>query len=866
MSVKLYFEVGHVAALKSKAAPNGFTHDWELFVRGTDGNTNFNRLIDKVIFNLHDSFPRPKRGKSEMNSKECEYSRHLLKSIPSSISQRVAIKEPPFTLKESGYAGFELPIEIYFKNRERTTLTYDLNLQQTATVQNVEKHSFTFDNASPEFRRKLMEYGGIPIGAGGPADDRSRDGIDDRSQLISKPKLGGSTGDSKKHKNRPISDELRPTSAFANLFGTPITKMSTTSTTSKVSPEQKISTGSSSSKNSGNNSVSNSNISSGSKVSSQKTGDKVSSKDKPDKSSKEKKDKNKYASPNREGINKEATSKKSSGFDEKRGREEKRKEKSHTKERDRSRDKIQKRPPSPKPASRSPKRSSPARNVNINRHGDGQSATQKYGGGDDKTGSSTKKSKKEKKEKDRDRERSGEKKDKESKHQSKDREVRSTSKTLDKIDGKQRDVGSSTPKEKDLPKDKKSVIDVKPSDYDHQSESKAQSTSVDTKKSDKSEKDSERKHKHKKKDKNKERDKDRSSSKERKKDKDKSSKQKDANIEISHVATISGNSNSKKIGITTSNQNVAIVQPMQQISAKITPLDAMINEMNDSDTSGTDVEMNHVSPLPPQSSKNISSDRPDVLENLGTADHHSNSAGIPPDAIAAKLILPPSSLVSHSPIPKPEPSVAKNADKASKRAAKEAAKAAEKEDKKRKRKIKDEPPQSGDDKRRSTPSPNIVNGPPPPHHTKIAKKDEQLIRLPYEKNEPQTQSPLQSNQINSNHAPTAISPAPSSSGHHNNSNDNFPSSSPGTAVTPTSTGEPYRSPVEGITVDYMAELKVLQNKIMGLQNNSELQQVVELIAETGCYEITSKTFDFDLCALDRITVQRLQEFFAQCVS
>uniref|UniRef100_A0A182UIB0 AF-9 ANC1 homology domain-containing protein n=1 Tax=Anopheles melas TaxID=34690 RepID=A0A182UIB0_9DIPT len=65
-----------------------------------------------------------------------------------------------------------------------------------------------------------------------------------------------------------------------------------------------------------------------------------------------------------------------------------------------------------------------------------------------------------------------------------------------------------------------------------------------------------------------------------------------------------------------------------------------------------------------------------------------------------------------------------------------------------------------------------------------------------------------------------------------------------------------------LTGDYMLELKDLQHKIMTLQDNTELQRVVEMIAATGCYEITSATFDFDLCALDVMTVRRLQDFFA----
>lgn len=62
MRIKVAFEIGHSAQLKNKASPEGFTHDWELFVRGTDGS-NINRFVEKVVFNLHESFPKPCRGK-----------------------------------------------------------------------------------------------------------------------------------------------------------------------------------------------------------------------------------------------------------------------------------------------------------------------------------------------------------------------------------------------------------------------------------------------------------------------------------------------------------------------------------------------------------------------------------------------------------------------------------------------------------------------------------------------------------------------------------------------------------------------------------------------------------------------------------
>lgn len=62
--------------------------------------------------------------------------------------------------------------------------------------------------------------------------------------------------------------------------------------------------------------------------------------------------------------------------------------------------------------------------------------------------------------------------------------------------------------------------------------------------------------------------------------------------------------------------------------------------------------------------------------------------------------------------------------------------------------------------------------------------------------------------------------------------------------------------------DYMGMLRDLQHKIMGLKDNSDLQKVVQLIAETGRYEVSAHTFDFDLCLLDRSTVRQLQDFFA----
>lgn len=62
MRIKNSIEIGHTAQQKAKASPEGFTHDWELFVRGADGN-NLSSFVDKIVFNLHESFPKPCRSK-----------------------------------------------------------------------------------------------------------------------------------------------------------------------------------------------------------------------------------------------------------------------------------------------------------------------------------------------------------------------------------------------------------------------------------------------------------------------------------------------------------------------------------------------------------------------------------------------------------------------------------------------------------------------------------------------------------------------------------------------------------------------------------------------------------------------------------
>jgi len=136
--VKVIFEIGHEASVRNKRTPEGFTHDWELYVRGAD-NTDIHFFVDKVVFNLHDTFQNPKR----------------------------VVKEPPYVVKESGYAGFPLPIDIYVRNKDepkKISFTYELELQGCGSpplVRN-KRETYTF-SPSEDFRRKLIKGGGISV-------------------------------------------------------------------------------------------------------------------------------------------------------------------------------------------------------------------------------------------------------------------------------------------------------------------------------------------------------------------------------------------------------------------------------------------------------------------------------------------------------------------------------------------------------------------------------------------------------------------------------------------------------------------------------------------------------------------------------
>lgn len=59
-SVEVKIELGHKAILKDQPTAEGYTHDWTVFVKGPEG-CKIENFVEKVIFLLHESFPKSKR-------------------------------------------------------------------------------------------------------------------------------------------------------------------------------------------------------------------------------------------------------------------------------------------------------------------------------------------------------------------------------------------------------------------------------------------------------------------------------------------------------------------------------------------------------------------------------------------------------------------------------------------------------------------------------------------------------------------------------------------------------------------------------------------------------------------------------------
>ena len=76
------------------------------------------------------------------------------------------IYKPPYEVSESGYAGFVLSIEVYFKNKaphRKIKFEYDLflNGEGAPPVNNCRIEKLKFRNPSEDFRQKLLKAGAV---------------------------------------------------------------------------------------------------------------------------------------------------------------------------------------------------------------------------------------------------------------------------------------------------------------------------------------------------------------------------------------------------------------------------------------------------------------------------------------------------------------------------------------------------------------------------------------------------------------------------------------------------------------------------------------------------------------------------------
>lgn len=76
-TVQVKLELGHRAQLRKKVTSEGFTHDWMVFVRGPETG-DIQHFVEKVVFRLHDSFPKPKRGEKRERHASAQAQKVLL--------------------------------------------------------------------------------------------------------------------------------------------------------------------------------------------------------------------------------------------------------------------------------------------------------------------------------------------------------------------------------------------------------------------------------------------------------------------------------------------------------------------------------------------------------------------------------------------------------------------------------------------------------------------------------------------------------------------------------------------------------------------------------------------------------------------
>lgn len=687
------------------------------------------------------------------------------------------VKEPPFSIKESGYAGFLFPIEIYLKNKDepkKIKFSYDLSLQQSGFL----KDRYIFENPNEEFRRKLLKGGGITISNNAfytnpDQESKSRDSFtDEKQQLVSKPKL--SSDSVKKHKVKEYKDEQpHKINSFENLFGPPIQKPP------KVSPDPK-------------------------KVEKVAALAKSDKKDK-ERSSSDKKSKHEHKEPKPDKVR----------VKEEKDKLKTEKIKNHNKEQDRPKDKASKRqnerPPSPEPVKKrclSPNRkvpspaprSSSASSIKEEQKPPKHSSEnleQKKPKPEERIPEvkvekdSKEKKKKEKKSHDRDKERKEKKEHKKESYKTKD--TTKEPKELPKEVPKQKEII----KEKDVVKDSPVKEKVKP-------EKPINKFSIENlrktpppenverheghKSKDKG--DSERKHKHKKKDKK------RDESKEKHKESSKEKKHKHEKI-----------------------REVPPEKP-ETIEHRETP----VPKERPIPEPASPISIDTASQCSSKSGLNKAMLLSNT-EDINSSHSDSESSLIADDEdMKVKVENPSPEPVKREPSPEPEPDP------------------------------EPEPEPEPEVEIEPEPEPEPVVEVPPVQQKEKSKKHKDKSKREEKR---RRRKAAEEEDSESRKIPKLADSGPSNN--ENEHGESSGSTSIETKVQDNGVSSSLGEDAEpgDLSPDYMVQLRDLQQRIMMIKNNEDLERVVNLIAETGRYEVTTQTFDFDLCLLDRSTVQQL---------
>ncbi|MFH4974338.1 hypothetical protein AB6A40_001047 [Gnathostoma spinigerum] len=131
----LRLSIGHHSELLEEKTPQGHTHRWTVFLRAVGPNQFKDRsFVKKVVFQLHPDFPNPRR----------------------------VVREPPFEVTETGYAGFSIPVTVSFSGISKVyNLHYDMNLSYEKYDQRTVEQILEFKQPSQSFYDLIMQYGGV---------------------------------------------------------------------------------------------------------------------------------------------------------------------------------------------------------------------------------------------------------------------------------------------------------------------------------------------------------------------------------------------------------------------------------------------------------------------------------------------------------------------------------------------------------------------------------------------------------------------------------------------------------------------------------------------------------------------------------